>query len=203
MEPFALEVFSDYACPWCYLSTGRTRRLKDAFDLSVAYASFPLHADLPPEGLSIRKHLAKRGIDVDAAHRHLGRLLEAEGLAFKPPEISYDTRLAHELGKWGEDQGKPEIHDALFRANFVEGVNLSRPDELVPVAERLGLDGAEAKRILSERTFGPRVDADWQRAEAFGITGVPTFIAGTQGVVGAQPYEVLEQWVETAGARRR
>jgi predicted DsbA family dithiol-disulfide isomerase len=141
-------------------------------------------------------------MDFDAAHARLKRMMEVEGLAFNPPETSYNTRLAHELGKWGQRQGKFEIHDALFHANFVDGVNLSSPEELVPVAAGIGLDAAEAERVLSDRTFGPEVEADWERAAGLGITGVPTFVAGKRGVVGAQPYPVLERFLETAGARR-
>lgn len=169
----------------------------------MVYSSFPLHPNVPPEGLELRKYLGRRGVDIDAAHARLKRLMDAEGLAFQPPETSYNTRLAHELGKWGQQQGKFEIHDALFHANFVDGVNLSSPKELVPVAASIGLDAAEAERVLSERTFGPEVDADWERAAEFGITGVPTFVAGDRAVVGAQPYEVLERLLENAGARRR
>jgi predicted DsbA family dithiol-disulfide isomerase len=167
------------------------------------YSSFPLHPDVPPEGLSLRKLLASRGVSLEAAHQRMRGLLEAEGLEYRPQDTSYDTRLAQELGKWGEHQGKHEIHDALFRANFVEGVNLSKPADLVRIAEGVGLDAAEAQQVLSERTFRSEVDADWERARQYGITGVPTFVAGNRGVVGAQPYDVLEQLVQTAGARLR
>jgi predicted DsbA family dithiol-disulfide isomerase len=169
----------------------------------LVYSSFPLHPNIPPEGLSLRKHLASRGVTLEAAHQRMRGLMQAEGLEYQPQDTSYDTRLAQELGKWGDRQGKPEIHDALFRANFVDGVNLSKPAELVRIAERLGLDAAEAGRVLLERTFEPEVDADWERAGQLGITGVPTFVAGRHGVVGAQPYEVLEQLLQTAGAHRR
>ncbi|MGH7348293.1 MAG: DsbA family protein, partial [Candidatus Rokuibacteriota bacterium] len=46
-------------------------------------------------------------------------------------------------------------------------------------------------------------DADWAKSRQLGVTGVPTFVAGGYGVVGAQPYEMLEQLVAKAGARRR
>jgi predicted DsbA family dithiol-disulfide isomerase len=49
--------------------------------------------------------------------------------------------------------------------------------------------------VLEKRTFKAAVDADWKLARQYGITGVPTFVVGRHGVVGAQPYEVLEQLV--------
>jgi predicted DsbA family dithiol-disulfide isomerase len=57
--------------------------------------------------------------------------------------------------------------------------------------------------VLIERHFKDAVDADWQRSRAFGITGVPTFVANGRGVVGAQPYEVLERLLVLAGAAPR
>ena len=55
--------------------------------------------------------------------------------------------------------------------------------------------------VLEKRTFKEAVDADWKLSREYGITGVPTFVVGRQGVVGAQPYEVLEQLVKEAGSQ--
>ncbi len=74
---------------------------------------------------------------------------------------------------------------------------------LVDVANRVGLAADEARRVLVERRFEQAIDADWTNSRRSGVTGVPTFAAGGYGVVGAQPYEVLEQLMEAAGAKRR
>jgi predicted DsbA family dithiol-disulfide isomerase len=63
----------------------------------------------------------------------------------------------------------------------------------------LSVDGA--REALERRTFEAAVDADWELSRRYGVTGVPTFVAGRHGVVGAQPYEVLEQLVRTAASR--
>ena len=57
--------------------------------------------------------------------------------------------------------------------------------------------------MLTERRFKDAVDVDWAKSHQYGVTGVPTFVADRYGVVGAQPYEVLEQLVDKAGAKRR
>jgi predicted DsbA family dithiol-disulfide isomerase len=128
--------------------------------------------------------------------------MAAEGLPFEPNPRSYNSRLAQELGKWGDARGTPSLHDALYRAHFVDGANLSRIDALVAVAERVGLPGDEARAVLEERTFRDAVDADWDRARELGVTGVPTFVCGGRGLVGAQPYEALERFVRMAGATK-
>ena len=57
--------------------------------------------------------------------------------------------------------------------------------------------------MLADRPFKDAVDADWAKSGAYGVTGVPTFVAGRRGVVGAQPYEVIERLLDEAGAPRR
>ena len=130
-------------------------------------------------------------------------LMDAAGLPYVRGERVYNSRLAQELAKLAEQEGRKEIHDALFRAYFVDGINLADAGALAAVAERLGLPGAEARQALERRTFRAAVDADWARARKLGVTGVPTFVAGGRGMVGAQPYEALETLVQRAGARRR
>jgi predicted DsbA family dithiol-disulfide isomerase len=113
--------------------------------------------------------------------------------------MTYNSRLAQELGKWADSQPAGEaIHDALFRAYFVDGRNIGDPDVLVQIAESVGLPGDQAREVIRSRSYKAAVDADWQKAHDYGVTGVPTFVAGGRGVVGAQPYEALERLVEEA-----
>jgi len=109
--------------------------------------------------------------------------------------------LAQELGKWAEMQpGGEQIH---VRAYFVDNLNLARAENLIAVAEGVGLSIDEARGVLRERYFRESVDEDWRRSRELGITGVPTFIMGDRGLVGAQPYEQLESFVTAAGVVRR
>lgn len=116
--------------------------------------------------------------------------------------MTYNSRLAQELGKWGDTQpGGEAIHDALFRAYFVEVRDISRPAVLLDVAARVGLAEDRAREVLEQRTFKDAVDGDWALSREYGIRGVPTFVAGPYGVVGAQPYDVLEELVRKAAPR--
>jgi predicted DsbA family dithiol-disulfide isomerase len=70
---------------------------------------------------------------------------------------------------------------------------------LVGIASSVGLPADQAREVIEQRTHKAAVDADWEKSRQYGITGVPTFVIGNQGVVGAQPYEVLEELVRQAG----
>ena len=198
-NPVVLEVFTDFVCPWCYLGTARIEKLRKKFDIEVKWVYFPLHPETPEEGLALKDLFAGRNFDIEAVHTRLKMLMDGEGLAFNPERThTYNSRLAQELAKAFD-----AVRDALYRAYFVDVKNVGDIEVLVGVAESCGVPAADARRVLTERTFKSAVDADWDRARGYGITGVPCFVAGNQKVVGAQPLEILEQLVVAAGASRR
>ena len=182
----------------------RIEKLKAEHGVKVEWVHFPLHPETPAEGRSLAELFAGRNVDRTAMQAQMKARMDAEGLPYGKRTHSYNSRLAQELGKWADTQpGGEAIHDKLYRAYFVDARNIGDPDILVEIAESVGLDGAEARRIIDERVFKDEVDADWRKSAAYGVTGVPTFVAARYGVVGAQPYEVLVQLVKKAGAAKR
>ena len=165
---------------------------------------FPLHPDTPLDGQSMEDLFAGRGMDMDAMYARMKGLMDDEGLPYGQRTHTYNSRLSQELGKWADTQpGGEAIHDALYRAYFVDAVNVGDVDALLKIAGAVGLDVAAAGGVLESRSFSDAVDADWELSRRYGVTGVPTFVAGRQGVVGAQPYEVLEKLLQDAGAESR
>jgi predicted DsbA family dithiol-disulfide isomerase len=165
----------------------------------VRWVYFPLHPDTPAEGLALQDLFAGRGFDLEAMHRRIQGLMDAEGLPFAHRTHTYNSRLAQELAKWADSQpGFEAIHGALYRAYFAEARNIADPEVLVEIAQSVGLPADQARHVLTDRIFKEAVDADWQHARRLGITGVPTFVAGQYKVVGAQPYDVLEDLVRAA-----
>ena len=182
----------------------RVEKLKETFEVETVLVHFPLHPETPLEGRSMAEVYAGRNIDPEAMYQRMKGLMDAEGLPYGRRTHTYNSRLAQELGKWADTQpGGAAIHDKLYQAYFVEARNIGDVGILVEIAQSVGLPADEARAVLAERRFKDAVDADWAKSHAYGVTGVPTFVAARYGVVGAQPYEVLEQLVEKAGAPRR
>jgi predicted DsbA family dithiol-disulfide isomerase len=163
-----------------------------------------LHPDTPEEGLPLADLFAGRNVDIQAMQERMRGLMAQEGLPYGQRTRTYNSRLAQELGKWADTQPDgADIHMALFQAYFVDGKNIGQLDTLIEIATQAGLSAAAARQALQTRQFRAAVNADWQRARALGITGVPTFVANGRGVVGAQPYAVLERLVCLAGGTPR
>ncbi len=161
---------------------------------------FPLHPETPQEGRSLEDLFAGRGVDLDEMYNRMKGLMDEEGLPYSHRTHTYNSRLSQELGKWADTQdGGEAIHDALYKAYFVDGVNLGDVEALLKVAGDVGLDVEAAREVLVSRSFSDSVDEDWEKSRQYGVTGVPTFVAGRQGVVGAQPYEMLERLLQEAG----
>ncbi len=165
---------------------------------------FPLHPETPGEGQTLEELFAGRDYDIDAAYRRMKGLMDAEGLDYGKRTHTYNSRLAQELGKWAETQpGGEAVHMALFRAYFVDNRNIGDPEVLMEIAREAGLPEDGAREVIEERTFEAAIDVDWAKSRQYGVTGVPTYVAERQGVVGAQPYEALEQFMDGLGAQRK
>lgn len=165
--------------------------------MRVKWVHFPLHPDTPQNGRSLEDLFAGRGYDIPKMQAQMRARMQAEGLPYGTRSMTYNSRLAQELGAWADTQpGGEAIHDALFRAYFVDAKNIGDPEVLVEIAASVGLPADQAREVLEKRTHKDAIDADWQKSHQYGVTGVPTFVVGNRGVVGAQPYEVLEELVK-------
>ena len=182
----------------------RIEKLRQTFDVDIKLVHFPLHPDTPAEGREMAGVYKERGLDPDKMYNDMKERMDAEGLPYGKRTHSYNSRLAQELGKWAESNGEgKKMDDALYKAYFVNSNNIGDVDVLLELAGAAGLSVDEAKSVGENRTFEEAVDADWDKSRQYGVTGVPTYVAGGYGVVGAQPYEVLEKLMQEVGAQKR
>jgi predicted DsbA family dithiol-disulfide isomerase len=127
----------------------------------------------------------------------LQKTAQSLGLPFNARTMTYNTRLAQELGLWAEDQGRGDtFHLNAFHAYFADGINLAKTPELLRLAEKSGLNKEKAQEVLMTRSYSKRVDLDWADSRFKQINAVPTFIMGRHKLTGAQGYETLEELVK-------
>ena len=182
----------------------RIEKLRTEHNVKIEWVHFPLHPETPVEGRSLADLFAGRGVDRKAMNAQMKARMDAEGLPYGERTMTYNSRLAQEVGKWADTQpGGEAIHDAMFRAYFVEARNIGDPAVILEIVKQAGLSVDGAREVIEKRTFKDAVDEDWALSRQLGVTGVPTFVAGRYGVVGAQPYETLERLVEKAVAEEK
>jgi len=176
----------------------RTDRLRIHYEIDIRWRVFPLHPETPPEGLSLAELFRGRSaVDMTRQMLRLKKVARELGLPWSDRSMTYNSRLAQELGKWAEEKGRgDEFHRAVYRAYFVDLKNIGDARELVRVAQSVGLAGDEAEEVLESRSCREAVDSDWDLSRELGVTAVPTYLIGRDAVVGAHPYEVLEDFLK-------
>jgi predicted DsbA family dithiol-disulfide isomerase len=198
-----VEIWSDVACPWCYIGKRRLDAALARFEhrdaVELRWRSF----ELDPSAAAIREkpyleHLmAKYRISMAEADAMIDRMIEAgaqNGVVLRfdkaRPGNTFDAhRLLHLAAERGVQH---DLKERLLRAAFTKGLATGDREVLAGIAEEAGLDPAEVRAVLESDRFAAEVRADERRAAELGITSVPFFVlGGTFGVSGAQPPDLL------------
>ena len=207
-EKVKVDVWSDVACPWCYVGKRRFETALAAFaqrpdapEVEVEYHSFELAPDTPVdfEGTEVDFLAKHKGMPAAQVEQMLGQMTQvaaAEGLAYDFDALQHTKTLkAHELLHLAKARGKQvEMKERLLKAYFEQGRHVGRTDELAALAAEVGLDADEVRTALENGDFADAVQQDIDQARAYGINGVPFYVFdGKYGVSGAQDPAVFMQ----------
>ncbi|WP_431800725.1 DsbA family oxidoreductase [Microbacterium sp. bgisy203] len=213
-DKIKIDVWSDIACPWCYIGKRNLEKGlevaasdEDAPQVEVTFHSFELSPDTPVD-------FDGDELDFLAGHKGMPRERVSEmlenvtgvaanaGLEYRFDLLKHtNTVKAHELLHFakaqeaaGSEGAQRAMTERLMAAYFTEGRHVGRIDDLVDLAAEAGLDADAARTALESNRYLPDVRADQAQAQAYGIQGVPFFVIdGTYGVSGAQPPEAFAQ----------
>ncbi|GAA4827599.1 DsbA family oxidoreductase [Saccharopolyspora rosea] len=209
-----VEIWSDVACPWCYLGRAdwhaALARFPHADQVRTRWRSFELRPGLPAgQGRKLGEIMVTDwGLDaarVDAVFARIRALGEAAGLRLRPEEVRPTSTFdAHRLLHLAEDAGVTEdVAERLFAAYHRDALDLSDTAVLREIAVRSGIDPDRAHAVLTGDDYADRVRADVEQARQVGVTAVPSFRFGAREVVsGATGTEQLlslldEHWTKS------
>jgi predicted DsbA family dithiol-disulfide isomerase len=206
LDVLQVEIWSDIACPWCFIGKTRFAAALEQFDrrdrVEVIWRSYQLSPETPVgarerelDSLVRMKGMAPE--QVAGMFEHVAGIAEADGL-----NIDFDTVVAantfdaHRLVHIAREQGLADaVLSALFEAHFTEGRVVDDRDVLAELADSVGVTGAA--EALAGDVGADEVRADLAAARELQVTGVPFFVAGRRiAVSGAQPAEVFLQLLE-------
>jgi predicted DsbA family dithiol-disulfide isomerase len=203
-----VEIWSDIACPWCYVGKRRFEAALAGFEhrdeIKLTWRSFELDPGAPGEvkGERAANLAAKYGVSVERAREMEQSMTDtaaADGLTFRFDQArSGNTFDAHRLVHLADVHGKQDaMKERLFAAYLGEGELISDHDTLRRLAAEVGLPEDEVIDTLAGDRFAADVRADESTGSALGITGVPFFVIDrAMGASGAQPAEVLLDFLQ-------
>jgi predicted DsbA family dithiol-disulfide isomerase len=209
-----LEIWSDIACPWCYIGKRRLESALENFEhadeVTITWRSFELDPNAPAERPGeLAGHLAsKYGMAIEQARQSqegISATAAGEGLDFHLDVArSGNTFDGHRLVHLAAEHGvQAAMKERLMRAYFSEGQLISDPETLVALGTETGLPESEVRELLASERFADEVRADEQSAAGLGVSGVPTFIVDRKvGVTGAQPPELILEMLRQGWSRR-
>ncbi|MGW6857142.1 DsbA family oxidoreductase [Streptomyces xanthophaeus] len=210
-----VEIWSDIACPWCYIGKARFTKGLAEFahrdQVEVVFRSFELDPNGPRTSpVPVVEMLAKKyGRTLEEARgmeEHVAGSARAEGLVYRTDGRDHgNTFDIHRLLHLAAARGcQEELLDLAYRANFGEERSVFDPEVLVALAVEAGLEEAEARAVLADGSaYAAEVRADEQEAAALGANAVPFFVLDRRyGISGGQPAEVFTRALEQAWAGR-
>lgn len=216
MDSVLIEVFSDIACPWCFIGERRlSRAIQEVPDVAISWKWKPyqLQPELPREGLEWKAFMeAKFGGAAGAAmaFRNVAMAAAHDGIEFNFDRAARapNTSLAHQAVLYAETSGHDlarQMAEALFTAHFTEGWDVTSLSTILAIGEDLGIDVREMGEQLQSGELSQQVSASQDEALQLGITGVPFYIFDrTYAISGAQPVELFARALQqvAAGAQK-
>lgn len=203
MVTLAIDIWSDIACPWCWVGKRHLEAAIETFEHEVhlTWRAFELDPNAPAEA-PVRVDYAQRLAEkyrttFDGATEMIDRMVtvgRSVGLELRFDRIRpTNTFAAHRLLSWSSQFGhQTDLKERLFAAYLREGLAISDLEVLSELAADVGLDGPAARAILDGEAHTQHVRDDLAMAARLGIRGVPFFVLDRRvAVSGAQPAEEL------------
>jgi predicted DsbA family dithiol-disulfide isomerase len=200
-----VEIWSDIACPWCYVGKARFEKALAGFahrdEVEVVHRSFELDpgrakGDVEPVLELLAKKYGMSEEQARAGEANLATQAAAEGLPYRAEGRDHGGSFdLHRLLHLAKARGlQSELLDLFYRANFAEerSVFADADGYLVELAVKAGLAEDEVRAVLADPTaYADEVRADEREAAELGVSGVPFFVIDRKyGVSGAQPAEL-------------
>jgi predicted DsbA family dithiol-disulfide isomerase len=201
-ERIPVQFYFDYICPFCYVGSERLDRLVARYPVTVQYRFVEIHPDNPPEGRPLSE-LGYPPAQWQQMMRSLHSMAVEDGLPLAERTFTTNSRRAILLAQTvlaHRPEAFQALHRALFRAYFVDALNIGAPEVLQSLAARHDVDDLLSTAWETRepvQLFLEHVEA----ARRLGLTGVPTLVVGPRAFPGAVSLATLEAALEHEGVR--
>lgn len=198
-----IEIWSDVACPFCYIGKRRLEEALSTFEhkdnVVIEWKSYLLNPDMATDAdKTLNEYLAEnKGWTKEYTEQvqgHVTAMAAEVGLEYHLDKaVPANTKQAHNLIQLAKTKGKgEEMEEVLFRAYFTEGKNLDDTTTLMEIGKGIGLTSDEIETTLNNKSYDSSIEKDIYEGIQIGVKGVPFFVFDNRyGISGAQPLEVF------------
>lgn len=204
MQKIKVDVWSDIACPWCYIGKRKLEVAVADFEaeggeIEVEFHSFLLNPEMPVDyeggqAEYLSKHKGLSLAQVSQMSDRITQIAQSVGLKYDfENQIMTNTTMAHQLLHLAKKHGlQQQMKERLMAAHFVEAKHVGTVESLLDLAAEVGLDREEVQATLESDAYSKEIENDISDARALGINGVPFFVINQKyGLSGAQDSQVL------------
>jgi protein disulfide-isomerase len=207
-----VEIWSDIACPFCYIGKKNyekaLEKFSDASNIEIEWYSFQLDPTIPMEGndgVNMTTYLEQRkgmpASQIQDMFGHIGEMGRNVGIVFNfDKAVIANTIHAHRLLQLAKTKGlSNEAEEILFKAHFTDGVDIGSLVELKSLGLTIGLEETDLDRVLNSDDFSYEVNQDIREGANIGVQGVPFFVFNRRyGISGAQPVDAFLETINKA-----
>lgn len=192
-----IKVFSDFACPFCYIAANIIDKLKeDGLEIDVEWCVYEMRPEAPLEGLDTSKKLSEIQLEkTEKLYEMLDKLGKPYGLKYSNKYMRFNTNRAHLAGEYAKTQNKyDEFSKEAFKTYFEYSKNLADKTIINEIASKIGLDVEEMNSQVDQGKFDDILLKDLDLIEQHKVEGAPTFIINDKNkLTGVRPYEQFKR----------
>ena len=180
MGRIVIPIYFDYASTLCYVAWRIVGELRQELDFEPLWKGVPIRW---------RSNASAPGIELGTVERaKIATVIAETGISVTPPERWINSEAALMGSELARNAGVFNVfHDAIFRAAFEQGIDISDLDRLAEIAQRVGIDPKLFRQGIEQRLTAPQLAANKSEADAFSALGYPTFMLGEFPLIGIQP----------------
>ena len=190
---YDIKLFTDYICPFCYIGKGILNELKKEFDIKDEIFNIEIHPGTPEEGEDLRIKFYYN--DIDKLYDGLRETGKQYGVTFGDVRLLPNSHKATVLAEYAKEKDKfAEFSENIFKAYFINCLDISKDEILFEIAETAGLDIPEAEKALQDVKYIRLAEKNMKEAAIHGVESVPTFIINDKyKIAGSQPLEAFRE----------
>jgi len=209
MNNVSIDIFSDVVCPWCYIGKRNLEKAlkiitsnRDDLNISVNWRAFQLNPALPMGGVSRQEYTASKfggKENAKAIYDRVRLAAEQAGLTLHFDDITVqpNSTKMHELIYASKETAlTDDLIEALFKAFFINGKDLSKKENIGQIAREVGMSDEVIHAAIESDNYADQVSDDLEESQRIGIHGVPFYVLNNEiGLSGAQPPEIIAKTI--------